>query len=123
LRADAHAIAKLQSGDGASDAHDVPDDLVAYADGIVCCAPARAQRVDVGAADAAVRDFDVDVDWIERFGCEGCPGHVALGGGLVVAEPAGKFGGRCHCCAAFRVYSMGDQLMLRERGELFALEI
>jgi hypothetical protein len=90
----------------------VSDDLVAHADGVVCCAPARAQRVDVRSADAAMRDFNVDVDGVEGFRCEGCPGHVALGGGFVVAEPAGELGWGRHGRARYSVRLGNDRLML-----------
>jgi hypothetical protein len=54
--------------------------------------------VDVGAADAAVRDKDVDVDGGKGLGGEGRPGHGARGGGFVVAEPAGEVGRGGHGC-------------------------
>jgi hypothetical protein len=53
--------------------------------------------VDVGAADAAVRDFDVDVNGGKGLGGEGGPGEVSLGRGGVVAEPAVELGRRRHC--------------------------
>ena len=55
------------------------------ADGVVGWAPAGAEGVDIGTADAAVGYFDVDVCRSERFGCEGAPFEVSLGGFGVVA--------------------------------------
>lgn len=56
--------------------------------------------MDVGAADAAVGDLDVDVGGGEGLGREGFPVHEAFGGGGVVGEPAvekvgGGHGGGC----------------------------
>lgn len=50
--------------------------------------PAGAQHVQVGTADAAVRDLDVDVVLGPLLGLELAPLHVALGGGGVKAQPA-----------------------------------
>ena len=51
-------------------------------------APAGGQGVDVGAADAAVRDLDVDVVLGPLLGLVLSPLHVALNGLGVVPEPA-----------------------------------
>lgn len=52
--------------------------------------------MDVGTADAAVGDFDVDVGGGEGLGGEGFPAHEAFGGGGVVGEPAVEKVGRRH---------------------------
>ena len=51
-------------------------------------APSALQGVQVGAADSAVRDLDVDVVLRPFLGLELAPFHVALKGALVEAEPA-----------------------------------
>lgn len=73
MRAYAHAIAELEARQRrrGAEAHDVADDFVADAHGVVCWAPTRAEGVDVGTADAAVGDFYVYVGGCEGFGGEG----------------------------------------------------
>lgn len=51
-------------------------------------APAGSEGVDVRAADAAVRDLDVDVVLGPLLGLEGVPLHLALDGLGVVPEPS-----------------------------------
>jgi hypothetical protein len=53
--------------------------------------PATTQGVEICAADAAVRDFDVDVGFFPGLGREFLPHHLAFGGVLVEAEPACEF--------------------------------
>jgi hypothetical protein len=96
LCADPDTISKSQVRNGGADFDYVADDFVTHAYGIVRVSPTRAQRVDVRAADAAVRNFDVDVDWIEGFRIEWRPGHAPIGSGLVVAEPAMELSWRGH---------------------------
>lgn len=47
--------------------------------GVICLSPARAQRVQVAAADAAVRHGDFDVGRRERLGLERGEGERAGG--------------------------------------------
>lgn len=53
--------------------------------------PATSQGVEIGAADSAVGDFDVDVGFFPGFGGEFFPDHVAFGARFVEAEPAFEF--------------------------------
>lgn len=94
LRADTDAIADLDAAllrRPRPDAHGAADDLVADDAGVVGRVPARPEGVDVGEADAAVGDLDVDVVFSEGFGFERSPLQVAVGAVTVVGQPAVEF--------------------------------
>ena len=74
--------------DGAPDARCCADYLVPDNAGIICWGPARADGVDVTAADATVGNLDFNVGFLKRFGSEG---SVRQGGFRVVRDPA------CEC--------------------------
>lgn len=62
--------------------------------------PSARQSVQIGTADAAVSDFDVDICFLPGFGFKGLPLHVA-DGVLVEAHPALELvvlGLLCHGC-------------------------
>lgn len=52
--------------------------------------PATPESVEIGPADAAVRDLDIDVRLFPRLGLEFAPDHLALICIFVEAEPAFK---------------------------------
>ena len=70
LRADADALADLELIDLVADTGDVPDDLVAGDERQLGFAPTLAERMDVGAAHAAVGDGDLDIVFFEGLRLE-----------------------------------------------------
>ena len=68
--ADADGVADFDVLDAVADAGRGADDLVANDEGKLGVAPALGEGVDVGAADAAVCDGDLDVVGFERLGLE-----------------------------------------------------
>lgn len=91
LRTDTNAIAHLHALDIFAHFHGAADNLVADDAGVVCLAPSGAEGVDVGAADAAVGDFDVDVGFFPFLGLVGLPLHVSVDGFGVETHPAFEF--------------------------------
>jgi hypothetical protein len=68
LGADADALARLDQSDLGPDAQGLANDLVADAEGEALAAPAAADGVDIGAADAAGLDLDLDIVVLEGLG-------------------------------------------------------
>ena len=50
--------------------------------------PSTPQRVQVTPADTAADDLDIDIGFLPRLGLEFLPDHVAIGRGVVQANPA-----------------------------------
>ena len=50
--------------------------------------PSTPQSVQVTPADTAADDLDIDVGFLPRLGLEFLPDHVAIGRGVVQANPA-----------------------------------
>ena len=61
LPADADAVPGFQALHGGADCGDGTDDLVAGDEGVLADAPVVVDQVDVGVADAAVGDLDLDI--------------------------------------------------------------
>lgn len=81
LGANTHAVPNLDAvGDFAADTGRLANNFVPYHARVGGGTPAGGEGVDVGAADAAVGDLNVDVGLFELLGLVGLPGHVALGG-------------------------------------------
>ena len=80
LGADADAIALLDVLDGLSDLDGLANHFVADAERALEFTPAAGDGVDVGAANAAALDLDIDVVVLERLGLE--LGLVVLGPSL-----------------------------------------
>lgn len=70
LGADTDTIALLDVLDGLADLDRLPDNLVAYADRGMGLAPAAGDGVDIGTADAAALNLDVDVVVAKDLGLE-----------------------------------------------------
>ena len=68
--ADADGVADFDVLDAVADAGCGADDLVSDDEGKLGVAPALGEGVDVGAADAAVGDGDLDIFGLERLGLE-----------------------------------------------------
>jgi hypothetical protein len=64
------------------------DDLVTDAYRIIGRIPARPQRMNIRATDAAMGDFDVNIVFGEGFWLERLPNHLSLHSSLVEAHPA-----------------------------------
>ena len=61
---------------------------MADADGVTRGTPATPERMQIGAANATVGDFDVDVGLVEWFRRVRLPDHFTLRGVLVQTHPA-----------------------------------
>ena len=68
--ANADGVADFDALDAVADVGRGADDLVANDEGELGIAPALGEGVDVGAADAAVGDGELDVVWFERLRLE-----------------------------------------------------
>lgn len=79
LRANTDAVALLDVLDVLSDLDCLADDLMANNAGVGRRVPAGAERVDVGTADTAVGNLNIDVVVGERLGRVLLPLHLALG--------------------------------------------
>lgn len=90
LCADADSVSSFEMLDLVTHAHNVSDDLVPNADWVACALPARTKGVNIGTANPTMGDFDVDINWTERFGFERRPNHVALGSFIVATQPSVK---------------------------------
>lgn len=71
LGADTDTVALLDGLDGLADLDGLAYDLVSHTDGQGCATPTTVDGVDIGAADTAALDLDVDVVVAEDFGLEG----------------------------------------------------
>lgn len=72
LRTNADAVANLDGRHLGADLDGRSDDFMAGNDGVVLVAPAARHGVEVGAADAAACDLDIDVVVAKRLGLELC---------------------------------------------------
>jgi hypothetical protein len=99
LRANTNAVADLDILNFRPDLHGLANDLVTHAHGVVGGSPSRAQSVQIGTADTAVRDLDVDVVFFEGLGLEALPDHLAIHTVGVETHPSFEFviGGHCEC--------------------------
>ena len=70
LSTDANTITDFAGCHGISNLDGLADDLVADADGQRCLAPSSINCVDIGTADTAALDFDIDVIFAELLGFE-----------------------------------------------------
>ena len=70
LGTDTDAVSLLNERNVLADTHSLADDLVANAEGSLEITPATRDCVNIGSADAAALNLDIDVVTLEGLGCE-----------------------------------------------------
>lgn len=59
--------------------------------------PAAAKSVQIGTADTAVSDLNVNIGFLPRLGLKLLPDHLSVGGVLVETHPSFKLVILSHC--------------------------